>query len=158
MCIKDKYVASTGLWFTYESNEMVALRKILLNWNACTLNCTDTSLFNVCQVMCLKRVYESLVKHGQQFHTECHSHAPFHVHFYHIYRREIQDLQGSNIVPPPKWCLRNVVHTHTHKILPWGLVSFCKARYREKQQNMLEILIYFIERIQISTECVLIFL
>ena len=51
--------------------------------------------------------------------------------------------------------LHGTVHTHTCTILS-RLVSFsfCMAWCREKQQKMLELWIYFIEGIKISTECV----
>ena len=44
--------------------------------------------------------------------------------------------------------------TYTRTIFPAPWFPFCMAPYREKQQNMQLLLIYFIARFEISTECV----
>ena len=50
--------------------------------------------------------------------------------------------------------LHKAIRTYTCTIYPTPWFPFCMARYTEKQQKMLELLIYFIEGIKISTECV----
>ena len=50
--------------------------------------------------------------------------------------------------------LHDAVSTHTRTIFPHLWFPFCMARYGEKQQNMLVLLIYFIAKFEISTECV----
>ena len=49
--------------------------------------------------------------------------------------------------------LHYAIRTYTRTILPRCLVSFCVARYGEKQQKTLELLIYFAERFKLSTKC-----
>ena len=51
--------------------------------------------------------------------------------------------------------LHDAVRTYTRMTLPRSLVSSLYiTRYGEKQQNLLLLLIYFIARFEISTECV----
>ena len=50
--------------------------------------------------------------------------------------------------------LHNAVRTYVSMIFQNLLVSFSTARYGEKQQKALELLIYFMERSEISSECV----
>ena len=50
--------------------------------------------------------------------------------------------------------LHDAIRTYTRTILPRCLVSFCMARYREKQQKTKERFINFAERFKISTKCV----
>ena len=48
--------------------------------------------------------------------------------------------------------LHDAIRTYTRMTLPRSLV--CMERYGEKQQNLLLLLIYFIERFEISADCV----
>ena len=50
--------------------------------------------------------------------------------------------------------LHNAVRTYTRTICPAAWFPFCIAWHAEKQQNMLLLLIDFIARFKISTECV----
>ena len=50
--------------------------------------------------------------------------------------------------------LHDAVHTQYAGLCPAAWFPFYMALYGEKQQKTLELLIYFIERIKISTECV----
>ena len=50
--------------------------------------------------------------------------------------------------------LNNAVHTYTGTRFPRSWFPFCMVRYGEKQQNTVLLLIYFIGRFEISTECV----
>ena len=46
--------------------------------------------------------------------------------------------------------MHDALRTYQHTILQHILVSFCTARYEEKQQEPIEPSIYFIERFEIS--------
>ena len=50
--------------------------------------------------------------------------------------------------------LHNAVRTYSRMIFKNLLVSFCTARYGEKQQKPLKLSIYFMEGFEISPECV----
>ena len=49
--------------------------------------------------------------------------------------------------------LHDAARTYAPTIFQNLLVSFCTARYGEKQQKTLELLIYFMEGFEISSEC-----
>ena len=53
--------------------------------------------------------------------------------------------------------LHDAVRTYMRTILSRSLVSFSYGAVCKKQQNLLLLLIYFIARFEMSTECVLIF-
>ena len=48
---------------------------------------------------------------------------------------------------------RRRTHLYAQEFAP-PLISFCMARYGEKQQKALELLIYFAARFEILTKCV----
>ena len=63
-------------------------------------------------------------------------------------RVQVRELQGRIEG------LHDAVRNYTRTILPGSLASFLYGAVWWKQQNLLFLLIYFIARFEISTECV----
>ena len=69
-----------------------------------------------------------------------------------VHRAELQIVEQEALTKAALVFSVESLHTYKRTILQHLLVSFCTGWYEGKQQKMLELLIYFMEGFEISSE------